>query len=449
MSRNDEASTHGAANRRRFLKAVGALGVVGLAGCGGDGDDETATETPTDTEGMETTTAPDTATATATDTATATATDTATPTATPSEEIPDPPADLFSFAEDTRQASAGETLTVEGTITNAYLFDVRNVEVTLEGPSDDWNVSATGDTQFDTIESQESVNTGWEVAVPESAESDAELTAMVSYESATDEASVELTSSVSVIPPAPDVTAPITDGLAGQIDAAQLSETDSLSLWQAVNAEGRTGTLSQSDGDAQPSVVADASPTGESVARFEGDGDFMATSGPLTEATAGVTMVAAFRVDNTEKLRQVVAFNGSDDAGNGYGIIINSEADGQGVDGSVDLLYGGVNWWYSDLTIDDDAIHVASMVIPSDDPASPQLFVDGQEASFRLQGGGGADVPGTPSSQYGIGQDEVTVDQPPYLDGDVGEQLVYERELSQAEREDVESYLVDKWVGGE
>jgi len=37
--------------RRRFLKAVGALGVAGLAGCGGDGDEDTPTPTETDGNG--------------------------------------------------------------------------------------------------------------------------------------------------------------------------------------------------------------------------------------------------------------------------------------------------------------------------------------------------------------------------------------------------------------
>lgn len=61
MSDNKEAA--GSTERRRFLEAIGALGVVGLAGCGGDGDEDTPTDTeaggngngngdtPTETEG--------------------------------------------------------------------------------------------------------------------------------------------------------------------------------------------------------------------------------------------------------------------------------------------------------------------------------------------------------------------------------------------------------------
>ena len=449
----DEESGRESADRRRFLKAIGALGVVGLAGCGGDGDgDDTDTLTDTDPGGDGNGDGNgngngDTPTEEPTETPTPTETDTPTPTDTPAEDIPEDPASLLSFGEDSRRASSGGTVTIEGQLVNPYLFDLQDVEITLAGPSDDWGIEATGDTSFDTLESQGDASVGWEVTVPESAEGDQTLTATVEYASATDEATTEVTTGVNVVPPAPDVTAPITDGLAGQIDASVLSETDGLSLWQAVNAEGRTGALAQSDGDAQPSVVADASATGESVVRFEGDGDFMSTNAPLTTATSGVTMIVAFRIDDKEKLRQVIAFNGSDQGGNGYGLILNSEADSSEVDASVDILYGGVNWWYSDLTIEDDAIHVATLVIPSDSAENPRLFLDGEEPSFELQGS--ASPPGTPSSQYGIGQDEVAVDQPPFLDGDVGEQLIYERELSQSEREEIENYLIEKWVGSE
>jgi hypothetical protein len=45
MDKRDHTDDEG--NRRRFLKALGVLGVTGLAGCGGDGD---GTDTPTDTD---------------------------------------------------------------------------------------------------------------------------------------------------------------------------------------------------------------------------------------------------------------------------------------------------------------------------------------------------------------------------------------------------------------
>jgi hypothetical protein len=38
---------------------------------------------------------------------------------------------------------------------------------------------------------------------------------------------------------------------------------------------------------------------------------------------------------------------------------------------------------------------------------------------------------------------------PPYLDGDIGEELAYERALPETDRAEVEAYLEGKWISGE
>jgi len=195
------------ANRRWFLKTLGVLGVTGLAGCGGDGDDgtDTATDTPTTTETATADTPTDTTTAdTPTDTTTETVGGTDTPTETvggtdtPAQPLGDPPEPLLSLGG--ASAGTGETTTLSGTLSNPYLFDVRNVSVSLSGPSG-WDVSATGSTTFDRIESQSEQSVSWEVTVPEDASGANEFTATVEYESTTDSASVEVTSSISAYTP--------------------------------------------------------------------------------------------------------------------------------------------------------------------------------------------------------------------------------------------------------
>jgi hypothetical protein len=176
----DGTGTHDGANRRRFLKAMGALGAVGLAGCGGDGDDTTATETTK--EPRPTSPAPGTTTEPETTTEPG-GTDTLEP-----QPLEDDPAALLEIEGGSLQA--GESTTLEGTLTNPYLFAVRNVEVSAEAPGDDWTVSATGDTSFETIESQGSQGVGWEVTAPEEADGEFTLTATVSYETNTDSASI-------------------------------------------------------------------------------------------------------------------------------------------------------------------------------------------------------------------------------------------------------------------
>jgi len=117
--------------------------------------------------------------------------DTETPTPTdggenqPLGEDPDP---LLSIEGGSLQA--GESTTLEGTMENPYLFAVQNVEVAMEAPGDDWEVSPTGDTSFDTIASQGSETVGWEVTAPEEADGEFSLEGTVSYETTTDSAEI-------------------------------------------------------------------------------------------------------------------------------------------------------------------------------------------------------------------------------------------------------------------
>jgi hypothetical protein len=428
----DGSTGSGRQNRRRFLKTVGALGVVGLAGCGGDGDDETPTETPTDTGDVETTTAPDTETPTPTDT------ETPTPTEEP-QPIPDPPAELLSLDSEGGALSGGESTTVSGELLNPYLFPVRNVEVTLETPDDAWDVSSTGETSFGEIDTQGSRSVGWEVTAPEDAEGSQPLTATVNYASSTDEATVSLETSVFVI--SGDVTSPVTDGLIGQFDAAQLDADGAVSSWADVSGSG--AILSQSSEDAQPTLEPDASPTGEPAVSFEADAaQFLSTDEPLTTETGGVSIAVLFRIDDHTVPRQALAFNGHDDNENGYGITVNQEEE---TSGTVRGLYGGESWFTAGTAITDDDWHVATMVIP-DDGTDPGLFLDGEELSLSAQNPGA--TPNAPTDQFGIGQDQSEQADPPYLDGDIGEELVYERALPQGERLEVEAYLEGKWITG-
>jgi hypothetical protein len=167
--------------RRRFLKAVGALGVVGLAGCGGDGDgtdtptdtdgedmptDGNGTDAPTDTDGDGTETdGNETETPTDTDDED-TPTETPTETEPPEQPIPEDPPAVVSFGEG-GTVPAGGTTTLTATVANPFLFPIQSVEVSLEAPNADWTVEATGETDLGTIETGGSAEVSWEVTAPE------------------------------------------------------------------------------------------------------------------------------------------------------------------------------------------------------------------------------------------------------------------------------------------
>ncbi len=184
------------ADRRRFLRALGAVGIAGLAGCGGDGDGDTPTETDAETTDPPTDTTETTDTETPTETATPT--DTATPTA--NQDFGDDPPQLMTL-EGGGSVSPGGTTTLTGEILNSYLFPVQSVEVTFEPPNDDWEITATDSASFDEIPSQDREEVTWEITAPEDADGEYTFTGTISYESNTDSAESDLSHSVVVFTP--------------------------------------------------------------------------------------------------------------------------------------------------------------------------------------------------------------------------------------------------------
>jgi len=199
MSGQDKHGTDRSINRRWFMKSLGALSVVGLAGCGGDGGDgDTPTDTATATETTEapptttteapttttTTEAPTTTTTAGTPTDTVTPTDTETPTPTEAPcTLPGEPAPLLSFdnVSDATLSLSPNAETITGSVTNPYLFGIQNVEVTLNPPTDDWSVSEATKT-FGSLDQQSTQDVEWSVSVPSVAGEEFELTADVTYE---------------------------------------------------------------------------------------------------------------------------------------------------------------------------------------------------------------------------------------------------------------------------
>jgi len=170
-------------DRRRFLKALGALSVVGLAGCGGDGDDETPTDTEAGGNGNGNGNGNGT-----TETETPTEpTETPTDTETPSGgDLPDDPAPLIALID---EGISPEADTLNATITNSYLFEIQNGNVELEGP-EDWELSPADGTSFDTLESQATREASWDLSLPDGVSGEYELTANVTYSAGEEAADV-------------------------------------------------------------------------------------------------------------------------------------------------------------------------------------------------------------------------------------------------------------------
>jgi hypothetical protein len=172
--------------RRRVLALAGASLTAGIAGCGGDGD---GTPTPT----------PGTATDTPADTDTSeeeTTTPTAMPgTDTPVQPLPEP-GPLVSI--DGTSVSAGGTTTLTGILNNPYTFPVQSIEVDLQAPGEEWTLTATGEVEFDGVESQGSRDMAWELTAPEDGSGEYTLEGTVRYETTTDSADVDFSTTVTV-----------------------------------------------------------------------------------------------------------------------------------------------------------------------------------------------------------------------------------------------------------
>jgi len=209
MDGSDDLTDTATTDRRAFLVALSAAGVAGLAGCGGDDGStatptDTPTETTTDTEG--TTTAPDATTdpgtepptdttSTGTEPPTDTPTET-TPTGTPTEDLGGDPAPLLSLSG-TGITSPDSTVTLDGTLTNPYLFDLHAIELSVTAP-EGWTVSPSDPQTFDSMDAGGTQETSWDVTVPEDAEGEGTVTVDVHYESATDSADVTVEQSITV-----------------------------------------------------------------------------------------------------------------------------------------------------------------------------------------------------------------------------------------------------------
>jgi hypothetical protein len=213
--RNDETepSETAVSNRRRFLAALGGIGITGLAGCVGDdgtdtpteggettdpspttqqqtGSDPGPTDAPTDTD-------PGPTDPGSTDTPTDGPTDTPTETEPPTCNVSEEP--LLSFGGEL-QFQPGEEKTIAATVQNPYLFEITNGSVTLDPPNGDWTISgpANDNNTFESLGVGSSQTAEWTITAPSSAAEGAAIAVNTSYENCDGSQSVEFTAEQSV-----------------------------------------------------------------------------------------------------------------------------------------------------------------------------------------------------------------------------------------------------------
>ena len=311
-------------SRRRFVAALGALGVTGLAGCGGDDDTDTATDTPPDTTEPGTTTAPDTTepgTTTApggTDTETPTPTDTGTPTDTPpQQDIPEDGPSIISFSGG-GSVSPGESTTLTGTVQNPYLFPIRNIQVELSAPNADWSVTAEGETTIDQLDTQDTAEITWEITAPSGASGEVTITGSVSFESTSDSATSDVSRSVFVFSPG---------------DVPQ----EGLEAYYPLDGDAPTNVVTGTDADVTGDPTTDASGVVDGAWEFTTDGSRSSTADALTSGEdlplngEGATVAAWINYTSHEPFARIYQVGGDTAtpavAQAGYEVLFTSESD--------------------------------------------------------------------------------------------------------------------------
>jgi len=187
--------------RRSLLRSVAIAGSVGLAGCFGGPSDGPASETPTGTDPGDTS-SPTRRSPTGTPTTTATATPTRTPVrecADTGETLCSEPVHLLAFDDAELDFSDGTTTTITGRVYNPYLFEVTDVEVTLEPPDEDWTITPAEGPSVGTVPSTAEREVQWEVSVPRTALGEYDLASRCTYAASGNTADVTETFTASVV----------------------------------------------------------------------------------------------------------------------------------------------------------------------------------------------------------------------------------------------------------
>ena len=420
--KNTDADATYRPDRRRMLKLLGAVGVTGLAGCGGDDGEDTPTDTDTGGNGNGDMTDTETDTGgngngedpTETDPSeTPTTTDPGeTPTSTPAEPL-DPPADLLSLSENSVSTLSGETVTIEGTVQNTYLFDLHDISVMLSEP-EGWTVTEPEKT-IEQLGSSDSQSVAWEVSVPGDASGTTELTATTTYASASDEAEVSLTVEIVVSEPA-DISDP---------DAYYSLDTDTP---VDDSSNDHDGTI---NGDVQTGV------TGQSGSAYDfdagGNGDYVSTSGyyPVTGSdartvSAWVNIPSNASPDNFCRVVSWGNASGSGDAGQRW----NLSAKGTGEEVPVlDIHFASL---IGSTRIDDGNWHHIAATFPSSGSVltDATLYLDGSPETIATTNGGDTAVNTTGDKSVVIGGDGNGTNE---FDGSIDEVRIYDEELSDAQ----------------
>ena len=220
----------------------------------------------------------------------------------------------------------------------------------------------------------------------------------------------------------------VTDGLQLRLEANALAgaNSDPVSLWSDTSAAQNNAT--QAIASQQPLLIENAL-NNQKVVRFDGVDDYLVFDPNLLPvADAGRSVVVVSQANNDIPLFSY----GQDNPGERYELRAGSSETGVGVNGH---LYGA-NYAETDYAI-------TSAVYPTG--GNSASFVFGKNGSELV----GTNLAGNPRSVDTVPQEGnvgTNLGTTSYFDGDIAEILIYDRELSLLERQEIECYLSTKYA---
>ena len=201
-----------------------------------------------------------------------------------------------------------------------------------------------------------------------------------------------------------------------------LSDGDPVATWSDLSGNGNDAL--QAAGDAKP-IYKTGIQNGRSVVRFDGSSDFMQTAAFASDLAQPNTIFVVVEVRDPEG-NTFYILDGIDSAKrHAWFSIAARTPDGGG-------FYAG-SVWNPDTTEPKNEWHSQGVLFNG---VSSEWWIDGAS-----QGTGDVGAQGLSGLTLGRNKDPSFI----YLDGDIGEILVYDGALSSADRGSLDSYLSGNW----
>lgn len=230
-------------------------------------------------------------------------------------------------------------------------------------------------------------------------------------------------------------------------DSASITTSTGVSQWNDKSGNGHNA--SQGTGTEQPALISNAL-NGRSVLRFDGSNDRLVASSMqlFTNSTAPVTTFVVFQSDNVTG--QKFLLNHGNVAGNTFEL---GYATGLNASGNFGLHRGSSQAAVTPGgTIANSTWYYFTTVVKSSGstPANVAFYRFGNALSAANDSNGwlssGSYRTESTSLDIGYRNDNQTGSFSAFHDGDIAEIIVYQRELSDTERQHIEYYLATKWA---